>query len=68
MNPKSQIILKQELDKQGLSSEQWQDWLEQASQTCFALAETLRQTEPYAHSTISMLKEVEEILLSFDNE
>jgi len=64
MNERQLEIFKAELEKQGLNSEQWEDWLQQASETCFAYAETLKQTEPYAHSTISVLKKAEESLLS----
>ena len=67
MDEKQLKIFKAELEEQGLDSEQWQTWLENASQTCFAYAETLRQTEPYAHSTIAALREVEETLLSASN-
>jgi hypothetical protein len=68
MKPEQLAIFRQELDKQGLASDQWETWLEQASEICFAYAETLRQTEPYAHSTISALKEVEEALFSATEE
>lgn len=57
MTSEQLAILKQELDKQGLAPEQWQKWLEQASQTCSAYVETLRQTEPYAVQTIEWFEE-----------
>ena len=61
-------FLKEKLDEQGLVPEQWDDWLEQASETCFAAWKVLEKFEPYAHSTITQLKESEEYLLSLKDE
>ena len=59
---------KKALAEQGPSEEQWEDWLDIASETVWATRETLEHFEPYATTTISALKEVEEYLLTLKEE
>jgi len=61
-------FLKECLEEQGLSDDQWQDWLEQASETCFAARKVLEKFEPYAKVTIQALGESEEYLLPLKEE
>ena len=55
-------LLKEKLDEQGLGSDQWKDWLDNASMTLWAVRQVLKKFEPYAKNTIAELSEAEDYL------
>ena len=61
-------FLKERLEEQGLGDEQWQDWLDIASETVLAARKVLEKFEPYATSEISSLRDSEEYLIGLKKE
>lgn len=60
--------LKEKLEEQGLADDQWEAWLDNASETVFAARQVLEKFEPYATSEISSLTDAEEYLIGLKEE